>query len=425
MKIYKIHRKGNFHLSHNRLCDDSYRRMGLFIPRGLLFKGAPGVGKTLMTMCLVEESGRKAFICRKDAADGDFMEHIRDMFEAAEENVPSIVVLDDMDKFADAEGRNRYAEEYVTVQSCIDRVKGKDIFVIATANDIARVPESLIRHGRFDISLEIEPPDLSDTEQIIGHYLSKKPKVDADTRIVSEILSGKTNATLETVINEAGILALYEGGNTITTEHIIKATLRTIYHVKIPADMSNLPKIDLSKYHHDSETIYHEAGHAVISELLNPETVALIATFCEDKEGSFLKRIKRSKHHEITGEIDDILISLAGKAAVEVRYGTPGVGGRLDCRSAYFALKELFVHEAVYGFDLIGGVVSRVDSDIDIYRQHQAIAHRVAEYYHQAKKLLTEHRELLDGIAEELSEKRYLISDDIRRIKDEIQAMKK
>ena len=92
---------------------NKYRTRGVSIPRGLLLEGDPGVGKTSMTMCLVAESGRKAFICRKDTHDGDFVEHIREVFEEAEENAPSIVVLDDMDKFANAEGRNCYAEEYV------------------------------------------------------------------------------------------------------------------------------------------------------------------------------------------------------------------------------------------------------------------------------------------------------------------------
>ena len=400
-----------------------YRRMGVSIPRGLLLEGDPGVGKTLMTMCLVEESGRKAFICRKDTPDGDFVEHISEVFEEAEDNAPSIVVLDDMDKFANVEGRNSYAEEYVTVQSCIDSIKGKDIFVIATANDVIRLPDSLVRHGRFDVKLGIGLPELSDTEQIIGHYLSRNTKVDADARVVTEILSGKTSATLETVINEAGILACYEGSGTIMTEHIIKATMRTVYHVNIPADMSALPHIDLSYYHSDSETIYHEAGHAVMSELLQPDTIALIATFCEDSDGSFLKRIKQDKHREIADDEANILISLAGKAAVEVRYGTPGVGGRTDYRKAYSCLWDLSVNEALYGFDLVCGVLGRSEPEISS-RQQQAITRRMAEYYQQAKKLLTENRALLDRVAEELSVRRYLIGDDIRRIKDELRTIK-
>ena len=104
-----------------------------------------------------------------------------------------------MDKFANAEGRNCYAEEYVTVQSCIDSIKGKDVFVVATANDIGRAPDSLIRHGRFDISLEIKLPGLTDTEQIIRHYLSRNPKVDVfymlrsflDDRFLFRSMSGR------------------------------------------------------------------------------------------------------------------------------------------------------------------------------------------------------------------------------------------
>ena len=118
------------------------------------------------------------------------------------------------------------------------------------------------------------------------------------------------------------------------------------------------------------------------------------------------------------------MISLAGKAAVEVRYGTPGVGGMMDYRSAYFGLRELFVHEAVYGFDLIGGAVTKKESEINMYHQHIAISRRLAEYYQQAKKLLTDNRSLLDGIAEALSEKRYLTGDEIRQIKNEIHTIK-
>ena len=401
-----------------------YRRMGVSIPRGLLLEGDPGVGKTLMTMCLVEESGRKAFICRKDTPDGDFVEHIREVFEEAEDNAPSIVVLDDMDKFANVEGRNSYAEEYVTVQSCIDSIKGKDIFVIATANDVIRLPDSLVRHGRFDVKLGIGLPELSDTEQIIGHYLSRNTKVDADAHVVTAILSGKTSATLETVINEAGILACFEGGDTITTEHIIKATLRTVYHVSIPADMSSLPKIDLSAYHYDSETIYHEAGHAVMCELLRPDTIALIATFVEEENGGFLKRIKQDHPREFLDDEVNILIGLAGKAAVEVRYGTPGTGGELDFKRAYAILQDWYVNEAVYSFDLFSSSRGRSESDLMQYHEQQAITRRLAEYYQQAKRLLIENRALLDRIAEELSEKRYLIGDDIRRIKNELLTIK-
>ena len=115
---------------------EAYKKLGVSAPRGLLLYGEPGVGKSLMSSAVIEESGRKTFTCRKDKPNGDFVKHIKDTFDKAAENAPSIVYLDDMDKFTNGDERHPDAEEYVTVQSCIDEVKGKDVFVLATVNNI-------------------------------------------------------------------------------------------------------------------------------------------------------------------------------------------------------------------------------------------------------------------------------------------------
>lgn len=94
-----------------------YAKLGVSSPRGLLLYGEPGVGKSLMASAVIEESGRKAFVCRKDQPNGDFVKVIKATFEKAIENAPSIVLLDDMDKFANGDERHPDAEEYVTVQS--------------------------------------------------------------------------------------------------------------------------------------------------------------------------------------------------------------------------------------------------------------------------------------------------------------------
>ena len=83
------------------------------------------MGKSLMASAIIEESGRPVFRCRKDEPNGDFVKKIKATFEKAVENAPSIVFLDDMDKFANGDEKHPDAEEYVTVQSCIDETKGK------------------------------------------------------------------------------------------------------------------------------------------------------------------------------------------------------------------------------------------------------------------------------------------------------------
>lgn len=87
------------------------------------------------------------------------------------------------------------------------------------------------------------------------------------------------------------MLACYEGSDTITTDHMIKAILRTVYSVNIPSNTSTLPIINLNQHSFASEIVYHEAGHAAMSEILKPDSLALVAAFGECSEGSFIKRI--------------------------------------------------------------------------------------------------------------------------------------
>ena len=137
---------------------EAYDKLGVSSPRGLLLYGEPGVGKSLMAAAIIEESGRPAYICRKDKPNGDFVKYIKETFDKAAENAPSIVFLDDMDKFTNGDERHPDAEEYVTVQSCIDEVRGKEVFVLATVNNIRNLPRSLRRAGRFDRTIEVEAP---------------------------------------------------------------------------------------------------------------------------------------------------------------------------------------------------------------------------------------------------------------------------
>ena len=153
-----------------------------------------------------------------------------------------------------------------------------------------------------------------------------------------------------------------------------------------------------------------------MSEIIKPNSVALVAAFGECSEGGFIKRIKDGRDRLMEEHEQSILISLAGKAAVELKYGIPGFGGISDFSNVYDNLWSWADREAVYGFDLHTG--RREIPGVTELIQQQVITHRMAEYYQQAKKLLVENRTLLDGIAEELAEKRYLISSDIQKIKN-------
>lgn len=137
-----------------------------------------------------------------------------------------------MDKFANGDDRHPDAEEYVTVQSCIDEIKGKEVFVLATANSLRALPRSLKRAGRFDRVIEVNNPRGEDAVKIIEHYIKGKKFVgDMDAVTVARIMDGRSCAELETVINEAGLYAGFERSEEITMDHFMRACLHTIHDV--------------------------------------------------------------------------------------------------------------------------------------------------------------------------------------------------
>ena len=259
---------------------DVYSKLGVAPPAGLLLYGEPGLGKTLMAQCLINACGRYTVTCRKDKPDGDFTKHIKDCFKKAAENAPSILLLDDLDKFSNSDDNRCDTEEYVTVQSCIDEVKGKNVFVLATVNDIRKLPRSLYRAGRFDRIIKITSPTGEDAAKIINYYLSKKKfRVEPDPQFIADVLGGCSCAKLETVINEAGIYAGSERSDIITTEHFIRAAMYIVFNVHENCYSNNA---DLCKSLNDAnsrsaQVIYHEAGHAVVSEVLNPGSVTIVS----------------------------------------------------------------------------------------------------------------------------------------------------
>ena len=159
-----------------------YKSLGVSAPKGILLSGEPGIGKTLMAKSFIKEAGLKTFTIRKDRPDGAFVDFIRETFKEAEKASPSIVLLDDLDKFANEDVYHRDAEEYVAVQACIDDVKESEVLVLGTCNDYRKLPESLVRSGRFDKTFFMDFPGIEDAKKIISFYLKDK-KVTKDIEV--------------------------------------------------------------------------------------------------------------------------------------------------------------------------------------------------------------------------------------------------
>lgn len=394
------------------LCDlQKYEKLGVKMPKGLVLVGEPGVGKTTMAKAFIEETRRSAFVCRKKKPDGEFVKEIAEIFEQAKKSVPSIVFLDDMDKYANEDEDHKNAEEFVTVQSCIDDVKDLDIFVIATANSLNEVPDSLLRAGRFDKTIHIKNPKGKDAEDIIRFYLSQKEFVsDVDAGEIASILDGSSCAELETVINEAGIYAGYENKTKIDMDDLIRACIRVIY---------DAPEKSLDDGDDVDVIAYHEAGHAVITEVLAPGTVSLVSIKKNHgKIGGFATSSLPKGYWYSKKMMEEHVVSLlAGKAAIELIFDVVDVGAKSDIQRA-FSIVERFVDDyCSNGFDCwIQGAMASNDL---LSRREMLMAGEMERLYNQAKTILLDNKDCLCAVAKALIDDKVITRSRLKKLIDE------
>ena len=400
------------------ICDivknfEKYEKLGVSFPGGILLAGEPGVGKTLMAKCFIEATGLKPFVCRKNKSNGEFVDEIKRVFDEAVKEAPSIVFLDDMDKFANEDSKHRDAEEYVTVQSCIDEAKGKNVFVIATVNELIKIPDSLWRVGRFDKTLYILSPVGEDAKKITKYYLSKLDVVEnIDSAAVANLLDGSSCAMLETVINKAGMYAGFYNKSKIDMDDIVRAFLNVKYGM---VDEENCENAE----NEESRIIsIHESGHAAVAEILFPGSVNLVVA-SKDYINNHSKAFTSIARENIDidpykRKIYSVMIDLAGKAATEVMLNTIDIGCHKDMRHAFGLAEELVNNACAYGFDAF----LRSDSGQGIAdRKDYLVAKEVEKLYINTKHIIENNKEYVLALSKELLEKRVLIRSDIDRIK--------
>lgn len=392
---------------------EKYKKMGVKIPHGILLDGVPGVGKTLLASCFVEESGRKPYILRKNKPDGEFVDCIRETFDKAMQDTPSIVFLDDMDKFANEDMAHLDAEEYVTIQACIDDIKEKDVFVIATTNEKRSLPRSLVRSGRFDYIFTLEVPEGEDAEKIISFYLKdKNVEKDIDAEEISRFCRGNSCADLEKAVNNAGLCAGYDGRDKISQSDMIRSCLKVFYRIDNdePANETLIKRRAI-----------HEAGHAVVAEILDPGSVDFVAVSGrkDNRVGGVVSRKRNEEFDESFKEQEiAILISLAGKASTEVVLGEIDMGANRDMHKAFDLTRVLLDNNTAYDF---GSWCHGEETSQMVYDNlDRATAFEITRYYQKVKQMIIENRTFLDEVINNLCKNRTISYKDIRIIKDGI-----
>ncbi len=386
---------------------EKYEKLGIKIPKNLLLHGEPGVGKTLFADAFINSLNRNKYIIRKDMPNGRFVEQMNKTVKEAIENQPSVVLFDDLDKFSNNDYMHVNSDEFIVVQSLIDLCKYKDVYFVVTANNLHDMPESLLRAGRFDCKIYVHNPSLKDAISIIKHYLSDK-MVDknVDYEEIAKILNGGSCALLETVINEAGLYAGYKNDSLIRNEDIIKACLRVLYD-----DTENLDEMSDEKLKVAS---IHEAGHALVSELLEPQSVNLVtvSNYFGSKGG--LTSITQNENYwmNIKYRENRIMTLLAGKAAIEIILNRLDTGATNDLERVTRILSSMHNDYLANNFNYACRGMSQNAMEIS----ETWIRQKMEDYYNKTKEILFNNKDKLEKLYKLLMNKKVLLQKDITKV---------
>jgi cell division protease FtsH len=248
-----------------------FERVGGKVPRGVLLVGPPGTGKTLLARAVAGEAGVAFF----SISASQFIEmfvgvgasRVRDLFAVARKEAPSIIFIDELD----AVGRSRGAgfggghdEREQTLNQLLSEMDGfeshEEVIVLSATNRPDVLDPALLRPGRFDRRVVIERPDWRDRESILKVHTRKTPlSADVDLAVIAKGTPGMTGADLESLVNEAAILAARENAETVTMRHLELAKDKVLMGGERKLYLSDLEK---------RITAFHESGHVLVAKLL-------------------------------------------------------------------------------------------------------------------------------------------------------------
>lgn len=410
--------------------------MGAHIPKGILMVGPPGTGKTLLAKAVAGEANVPFF----SISGSDFVEmfvgtgasRVRDMFKTAQKSAPCIIFIDEID----AVGRQRGAgmgggndEREQTLNQLLVEMDGMTdnagIVVIAATNRPDVLDSALLRSGRFDRRVTVSLPDIKGREAILQvHARNKKLANDVSLANLAKRTSGFSGADLANVLNEGAILAVRKNESKVTMTDLDEAIDRVMMG---PAKKSK-------KYTEKDKILvaYHEAGHAVIGLKLEDADMVQKVTIIPrgDAGGYNLMTPREEKYfHRKSEFIAQITGLLGGRTAEEIQFGEISAGAVNDIEKLTEIAKNMV---RVYGMSSLGpiqyadpqgnvflgrdytkgsdysaGVAAEIDKEV------RAI---VDECHENCRKILTENKDLLDLIANNLYEHETLTNEEITNL---------
>lgn len=405
---------------------EKYARYGARLPRGVIFYGSPGTGKTLMAKAVAGESD-VPFIA---VSGSDFVQvyvgvgasRIRDLFKRARSYGKCVIFIDEIDALGkkrdggvDGGGND---ERDQTLNALLSEMSGfqdnEGIVVIAATNRLDTLDEALLRPGRFDRHIEIQLPDIKSRLRILELHSKNKPlDKEVDLEKVAKQTVYFSGAKLENLLNEAAILAARRSSESIQTQDIDKA-FYTIIAGAEKKDRSAISEQDRRV------TAYHEAGHALVTRLTAPENKVTRITIIPSTKGAggFSMNIPPDRMYYKKKDMEaSIKIALAGRAAEELIFGEENIttGASNDLEKATGTLLNMIrrfgmnAKSGLLNYDVLynNGFQQVQDEILEECRR------RMDELYKEVRDLLRNNRRILEAIAENLLARETLDEKDL------------
>jgi cell division protease FtsH len=400
-----------------------FRGLGAKVPRGILLHGPPGTGKTLLAKAVAHESKAKFFAQSASSFVEMFVglgaQRIRRLFREARKSSPAIVFIDELDAVGATRGNDVSGEKDQTLNQLLVELDGfgdlDEVVVIAASNLIEKLDPALLRPGRFARQIFVTPPDLQGRRQILRVHTAGKPlEPKVDLEIVARQTAGLTGADLANICNEAAIFAGRERLDRITTRHFQAALERVIAGMQSRRVITD---------HEKRVVAYHEAGHALCSELLpSVEKVHRISIIPRGKALGYTLNLPEEDRYLKTKEelLDYLVVLLGGQVTEQLVFGQVTTGAADDLRKAHEISRSMVTQ---YG---MGTELQSKQLPADDYSMSDATRRMVDEEqqyitdlaHRRATQLLSDHRVLLEGFAYALLDKEVLEREDIERLID-------
>ncbi len=414
-----------------------YKEIGATMPKGILLVGPPGTGKTMLAKAVAGESNVPFF----SISGSEFVElfvgmgasKVRDLFKQAKEKAPCIVFIDEIDAIGgkrNASGMGGNDEREQTLNQLLTEMDGFEgnsgVIILAATNRPENLDPALLRPGRFDRRVPVELPDLQGREDILKVH-AKKIKTDSniDYNIIARMASGASGAELANIINEAALRAVREHRKVVTQKDL-EESIEVVFagYQKKNAILSDEEKKTVS---------YHEVGHALIAALQSHSAPVQKITIIPRTSGAlgYTMQVEEGNHYLYTKEeLENRIATLTGgRAAEEVVFNKITTGASNDIEQATKIARSMITQYGMSDdFDMVamesinnkylGGDASLACSDTTAAEIDKQVVALVTKQHNKAKKLLEDHREDLDRIANYLYEKETITGEEFMDILD-------